>query len=333
MDNSNYPSNYSDNQPVQQQPSSNLKNVVIGVLAFGFLGSLGYAIASNSKATQTIQTQQTQIAKVSDEKSDVQKNFDASLARLDSMSGLNNTLRSKLTASNKEIDKRKSEIRSILNKKNATAAELSKAKGLIEELNTNITNMESQVAKLTSDNQSLTQDKVALTADKEKLTSDLTTTTTAKEDLEKKVDVASTLNASNIAITPIDVKKNGKEKMTSTAKRVNKLLITFDVNNRIAQSGTTDVYVVVTGPDGKPVMMQMKDSSMTAGTTFTTREDGDKPYTAKLAVDLETNKTKNVQFAFTPGNFQEGNYTIQIYQNGFKIGEGTRELKKGGLFS
>ena len=333
MDNSNYPSNYSDNQPVQQQPSNNLKNVVIGVLAFGFLGSLGYAIASNSKSTQTIQTQQTQIAKVTDEKSDVQKNFDASLARLDSMSGLNNSLRGKLTESNKEIEKRKTEIRSILNKKNATAAELSKAKGLIDELNTNITNMQAQVAKLTQDNQSLTQDKVALTADKEKLTSDLTTTTTAKEDLEKKVDVASTLNASNIAITPIDVKKNGKEKMTTTAKRVNKLLITFDVNNRIAQSGSTDVYVVVTGPDGKPVMMQMKDSSMNAGTTFTTREDGDKAYTAKLAVDLETNKTKNVQFAFTPGNFQEGNYTIQIYQNGFKIGEGTRELKKGGLFS
>jgi cell division protein FtsB len=331
MDNSNYPSTSSD---TQHQPTGNLKNLIMGVLAFGFLGSLGYAIYSNNSSTHTIQQQQTQIAKVSDEKSDVQKNFDASLARLDSMSGTNNALRSKLTASNKEIEKRKTEIRSILNKKNATAAELSKAKVLIDELNTNITNMQQQVAKLTQDNQALTQDKVVLTADKEKLTSDLTTTTAVKEDLEKKVDVASTLNASNIAITPIDVKKNGKEKMTSTAKRVNKLMISFDVNNRIAQSGATDVYVVVTGPDGKPVVAQMKDSSATAGPTFTTREEGDKAYTGKISVDLETNKTKNVQFAFTPGaNFQQGNYTIQIYQNGFKIGEGTRELKKGGLFS
>jgi len=68
--------------------------------------------------------------------------------------------------------------------------------------------------------------------------------------------------------------------------------------------------------------------------TFTTREEGDKPFTAKVPVDLETGKNKNVQFAFAPGaNFQQGNYTIQIYQNGFKIGEGTRSLKKGGLFS
>ena len=30
--------------------------------------------------------------------------------------------------------------------------------------------------------------------------------------------------------------------------------------------------------------------------------------------------------------FQKGYYKIEIYHNGFKIGEGTRELKKGGLF-
>ena len=187
MENSNYPTATSDTQP---QPTSNLKNIIMGVLAFGFVGSIVYAIASNNKSEQVIATQQTQIAKVSDEKSDVQKNFDASLARLDSMSGLNSGLRSQLSEKNKEIDKKKAEIRSILNKKNATAAELSKAKVLIGELNDNITNMEQQVAKLTQDNQSLTQDKMALTQDKEKLTSDLTTTTAAKEDLAKKVDTA-----------------------------------------------------------------------------------------------------------------------------------------------
>jgi septal ring factor EnvC (AmiA/AmiB activator) len=328
MDNSNFPTASSESQP---QPTNNLKNIVIGLLAFGLVGSIVYAIADSNKSDHVIAQQQMQIAKVNDDKSDVQKNFDASLARLDSMSGINNGLRNKLSDRNKEIDKKKAEIRSILNKKNATAAELSKAKILIGELNDNITNMEQQVAKLTQDNQSLTQDKVALTQDKEKLTSDLTTTTAVKEDLAKKVDIASTLNATNIMITPVDVKKNGKEKMTATAKRVNKLVISFDVNNRIAEPGQTDVYVVVTGPDGKPVMSQSKDS---LGTTFTTREEGDKAYTAKLSVTLETNKTKNVQFSFAPGvNFEQGNYTIQIYQNGFKIGEGTRELKKAGLFS
>ena len=186
--------------------------------------------------------------------------------------------------------------------------------------------LEADVARLTQDNQALTNDKVVLTQEKEKLTTDLTATTEIKQNLEKKVDVASTLNASNISITPINVRKSGKEKISSTAKRVDKLLVSFDVTNRIAQPGATDVYVVVIAPDGTPVS--------TGTETFTTREDGDKSYTAKLPVEIETAKKKNVEFAFAPGSkFQQGSYKIMIYQNGFLIGEGVRELKKGGLFS
>ena len=228
-------------------------------------------IVDKNKSGETIQQQQTQIATVTDQKSDIQKSFDASLARLDSMSTLNTSLQGKLTESNKEIAKTKNEIRSILNKKNATAAELAKAKNLIASLNDKITGMEQQVAQLTQDNQTLTQDKVVLTQEKEKLNQDLTTTTATKDSLVQKVDVASTLNASNIAITPIDVRHNGKEKVTTKAKRVNKLVISFDVNNRIAQPGTTDVFVCVIGPDGKPISVQSLNSG-----TFTTREEGDK---------------------------------------------------------
>ena len=57
-------------------------------------------------------------------------------------------------------------------------------------------------------------------------------------------------------------------------------------------------------------------------------------YTAKVPVEVETAKMKNVEFAFEPGTtFQQGSYKVMIYQNGFLIGEGTQELKKGGLFS
>ena len=312
-----------------QAPKSNYKNAIIGSLAVALIAVGGYAIVDKNKNVEVIHQQETTIAKVSDEKSDIQKSFDGSLARLDSMGSINKTLEGKLGDKNKEISKSKNEIRSILNKKNATAAELGRAKNLIADLNGKITNMEQEVARLTEENKNLNNDKVVLTKDKEKLTQDLSATTVIKQDLEKKVDIASTLNASNIAITAIKVKKNGKEKITTTAKRVNKLLITFDVNNRIIQTGSTDLYVCVIGPDGKAIAAEKLGSG-----TFTTREEGDKAYTAKLPVDLETSKKKNVEFAFAPGQiFVKGNYTIQIYQNGFKIGEGTRELKKGGLFS
>lgn len=326
MSTTNFPTPAQENQPKANSKAGMYKNAAIGVLSAGILGLGGYMMYDKNQNAETIQQQQTQIAKVSDEKSDIQNSFDASLARLDSMTTANNSLNSQLAEKSTEIGKLKTEIRSILNKKNASAAELSRAKKLIEQLNEKIGSLEADVARLTTENQTLTNDKVVLTQEKEKLTQDLTATTEVKQTLEKKVDVASTLNASNIAITPIDVRRNGKEKVNSKAKKVDKLMVSFDVTNRIAQSGTTDVYVVVIGPDGTPISGGAE--------TFATREDGDKSYTAKLPVEIETAKKKNVEFAFAPGSkFAEGSYKIMIYQNGFLIGEGVRELKKGGLFS
>ncbi len=310
----------------QVTKGKNYKNAVIGVLAAGLIAVSGYLIYTKNDSLKTIQLQETTIAKVSDEKSDVQSNFDASLARLDSMSTVNAGLNGQLAEKNNEIAKVKSEIRSILNKKNATAAELGRAKTLIASLNDKITSMEADIAQLKQDNQLLTNDNTVLKQEKETLSKDLVAIKEVKQTLEKKVDIASTLNASNIVITPVNVKNNGKEKVSTTAKRVDKFVVSFDVDNRIVQPGTTDVYVVVLGPDGKAIN--------TSAETFTTREEVIMPYTAKMPVDLETAKKKNVEFAFTPGtNFVQGNYTIQIYQNGFLIGQGTRELKKGGLFS
>src|SRR5215213_6035913 len=328
MSTTNYPSATDSNTPRRDPNRKEYKGAVIGILAVALLGTWGYLLYDKNKTSETIQTQQTQIEKITDDKSEVQKNFDASLARLDSLTGYNNELEGKLSARTSEISKLKNEIRSILNNKKATAAELNRAKGLINELNTKISGLEEEVKRLTNDNQVLTTEKVQLTADKEKLTKDLDSTIVIKETQAKTIDVASTLYASNISITPVNEKSRGKEKVTTTAKRVDKLVINFDVDNRIAQTGQTDVYVAITGPDGKPITVEALGSG-----TFTTRDEGEKFYTAKVPVEMEAGKRKPVQFAWKPNsNFQRGDYKIEIYHNGFKIGEGTRSLKKGGLF-
>ena len=318
------------NDPViitEKKPSGNPKNLIIGLLIAAVVVMGGFLVFNNNKAGQAALVQQTEMAKVTTEKSDIQNSFDASLARLDSMTTTNAEMKKQLADKESQISKTKQEIRSILNKKNASAAELSRARKLIAELNGKITDLEQQVASLTLQNDSLKTERVTLIADKETLTRNLDSTIVIKTALEQKVDVASTLNASNISITPIKIRNNGKEKVKTNAKSVDKLVVSFDVKNRIIQPGTTDLFVIVIGPDGQPV------TSTTGSGTFTTREEGDMSFTAKLPVDLETSKTKNVEFSFKPGtDFHQGNYQIKIYQNGFLIGQGTRELKKGGLF-
>lgn len=312
----------------KQIKNSGIKNIIIGSLSVLLIGLGGYMIYQKSDNSRVMQQQDTKIATITNEKSEVQSSFDASLARLDSMATVTTGLQNQLSEKNTEIASAKEQIRKILNNKNATASELAHAKKLISGLNDKISGMETEIARLTQENQTLNVEKTALTADKEKLTTDLVTTTTQNKELEKKVDIASTLNASNIVITPVNIKNNGREKVSTKAKKVDKLVVSFDVANRIIQDGQTDVYVVVVGPDGQPVT-----TNNTSG-LFTTREDGDKTYTAKVPVDLETSKTKNVNFTFAPStSFQTGAYKIMIYQNGFLIGQGSKELRKGGLFS
>ena len=320
---------YTDQPGTTSKKMRDSKSLIIGLLIAAIVILGGFFIFDHSKSNENLKEQQTEVAKVTSEKSNIQSSFDASLARLDSMQTSNADLDGKLTASNAEIAKMKSEIRSILHKKNVSAAELSQARNLIAQLNGQITDLQAQVAMLSQQNDSLKQNVVVLNNQNQTLSHNLDSTSVVSQNLAKKVDVASTLNASNISITPVKVKNNGKEKVSSVAKRVDKLLVSFDVNNRIIESGTTDLYVIVTGPDGKPVTTPNTD-----GNTFTIRDSGSKVFTAMLPVNLETSKSKNVQFTFSPsGHFHQGNYTIQIYQNGFLIGEKTRELRKGGLFS
>jgi regulator of replication initiation timing len=304
----------------------NYKNLVIGALGAALIAVSAYAFYAKSQSDKTSFQQNASIEKANAEKMTIQSSFDASLARLDSMSTINTGLQSQLADKNQEIARVKADIRNILNKKNASVAELNQAKTLIASLNDKIASLQLDIAKLKQDNQLLTNDNIVLKAEKQSLTDNLAAVNTVKETLEKKVDVASTLHASNIVITPVNVKRSGKEKVSTVAKRVDKIVVSFDVDNRIIQPGTTDVYVVVVDPEGKEVS--------TGTDTFVTREEGSKSYTAKIPVELETAKMKNVEFAFAPGTtFKQGNYTVKIYQNGFLIGSGTRELKKGGLFS
>jgi predicted nucleic acid-binding Zn-ribbon protein len=320
---------YTDQTDTISKKPRDSKNLFIGLLIAAIILLGGFFIFDHSKANENIKAEQTEVAQVTTEKSNIQTSFDASLARLDSMQTANIDLNGKLTASNSDIAKMKAEIRSILHKKNVTASELSKARDLIGQLNGQITDLQSQIATLTQQNDSLHQNVVVLTNQNQTLSRNLDSTIVVKQVLEKKVDIASTLNADNISITPVKIRKNGKQKVSTVAKRVDKLLVSFDVNNRIIETGSTDLYVVVIGPDGQPVTTP--DS---AGNTFVLRDNSSKTFTAKLPVDLETAKTKNVQFAFAPnGHFKQGNYKIQIYQNGFLIGEKTEELRKGGLFS
>jgi peptidoglycan hydrolase CwlO-like protein len=333
MSYSQYPSSAPEQQPGQQttvKKSSNSNKIVVIALAAALLLSIGYIIYDKSKSKELYAQLQQQFTNVDSARSELQNDFNDASKKLDELNGANLNLQGQLAERNADIEKKKNEIASILKKKNATASELGRAKKMIAELNGQIQDLIAQVEQLKQENQTLTTSNTQLTTErdnlqteKQKIQEDLSATETAKKNVE---DVASTLHASNISIAAINVKGSGKEVSTSTAKRADLMRIAFDIDeNRIAPSGSKEIYVVVTAPDGTPI---------TAGETFTTREEGDKKFTSKVNVNYEQGKRIPVSFDWKQGaKYQTGEYRIEIYHNGFKIGEGRKALKKGGLFS
>lgn len=321
----------SENIPYKEQPRKDSKKLVYSLFILALVLTWGYIIYDKSKSTETVQQLQTHISTTDSSKAALQQEFNFASAKIDSLAGSNVKLNGALTEKSNQIQKLKSNIAGILRKKNATAAELADAKKMIEEMNGKVVELYAQIEQLKNQNQQLTADKVQLTTDKEHLAAEKDTiqqnlqkTTADKLHVE---DVASTLHASAINVEAIDVKRNGKEKETATAKKADLLRVTFKLDeNRIAPSGQKELYVCVSNPDGTP---------MSKGESVMTREDGDKKYTDKVTVNYEQGKSTPVSFDWknNQSKFQTGSYKVEIYQNGYKIGEGNTTLKKGGLFA
>ena len=331
MAETNYPSASTTPQSEPQRNKSS-KNLAIGLLAAGLLGTWGYFLYDKNQSGEKQQIVQTQSDNYMSQRDSIRSMYEDAEIRLDSITGANNSLQGEKTALQsslqKEIESKKAEIRKILNDKNATAAQLERAKTLIADLNNKISGLEAEVTRLQGENQELNVANTGLKQEKADLETNLSTVEAEKTELAQTVDIATTFSASNIQVTPVNEKKNGKEKNTTTAKRVDKLVVSFDVENRIAKSGAADMYLIVTGPDG-----QVITSSAMGSSTLNTREDGDKAFTAKVPIEYTQGKRQNVQFAIPQSDFHTGNYKVEVYHNGLKIGEGVRSLKKGGLFS
>jgi predicted nucleic acid-binding Zn-ribbon protein len=330
MSYSNYPSASPGNEPSQQPPKDNRK-LVYGILIAALVGTWGYIIYDKNKSGEQIKTLTTQYTAADSSRSAVESEYNDALARMDSLTGTNTKLKGDLAERQASIDSLKDRIRIELNKKNG---DIKKAHNMIAELNGKITDLLTQIDQLKQQNQTLTTANTDLTNQRDTLTAQKTRVeqNLAETDSERAhiQDVGSTLHASNINITAINIKGSGKEKVTSTAKRADVFRISFDLDeNRIAASGTKELYVCVTAPDGHPITIPANGSG-----SFQTREEGEKVFTNKVDIQYEQGKRTPVSFDWKPenGKYQTGDYKIQIYQNGYKIGEGTKSLKKGGLF-
>jgi len=324
-----------ENFPESEKPgttaakNNSSRNILTAVLVIALLGTWGYIIYDKNKTRQEQQNLTSQIVNSDSAKNELQRELDDAALRLDALKTSNVRADSLLRTKDKDIEALRSRAQKILNDKNATAAQLAEARRLIAQLKGNIETYIAQIDSLTVANTQLTEANRVVTQQRDVVQKNYDSASQVIKQKEDVIDVGSTLHASGFTIEGIKEKNSGKEKVTTRAKKVDKLKISFTIDeNRITPSGPKDLYVCITAPDGTPVAVDALGSG-----TFTTRDGVQKPYTKKLQINYVQGQKQPVTVEWSQNSqFKTGNYKIEIYNNGFKIGEGTRSLKKGGLF-
>jgi predicted nucleic acid-binding Zn-ribbon protein len=304
---------------MSNETSGNSSKILIGILAIALIASWIYF--STSK-TEIVTNYTTQIANLDSTKNVIQSEFIAASAKVDSLNQANTQLQGDLATKSNDIQQLKTSISAILKKKDITEKELATAKSLITDLNSKVTGLVTDLAKAQEENKQLNEKNQDLTNQNTTLATNLNNTNKEKERLQ---DLGSTLHASSFSLVSLRVKEDGSEKVTKSAKKANTIRLSFQIDkNKITPSGLQDLYICIVTPDGKYVA---------DGGSFPTREDGVKVFSNKLTVQYEQNAILPVSFDIKQSNkFIEGDYKIQVYHNGFKIGEGKTTFQKGGWF-
>lgn len=306
----------------QPAPGSNGKknsSIIYWVVILVLLAGCIYLFVSkNNMAKQseleTTESQQRMDSVLTDRAS-LQTDFDAASVKIDQLVSQNAKMDSSLQEDKKAMDKMRMQIRTILSNKNATQAELKKAREMITMLTDKTKEYETRIAELEQENTQLTGQNKVLATERD--------STVAKNIALKRI--GSVLHASNIRMEPIDRRRNGKEKETSKARKVDILRITFDIDeNRIAESGNKEIYLRLVAPGGIVL-----SSGANASGTLTAADGQPVKYSVMKEISLLQNQmAKNITMDWNQnGDYAKGTYTIELYNDGYKVGNGSVTLK------
>ena len=241
-------------------------------------------------------------------------------SRLDSSVTSSDSLKSELTLRVGEIRNLQQEINGILGKKGATREELALARSKINELQKMVDNLRNQNRSMEDEQKRLNDIMAQMNGDIQGLQQNMKRMEDENRTLTEKINLASVFVASELRLSAMTT-KGSREEETSQMKKTEKFVISFVVQNNVNQYSNAEVYVIVTGPDGTVLQNPIWESR-----TMDTKNEGKKEFTLRVKFDYEKGEQKRHIFSLDADKFQKGNYTMQIYHNGFMIGQTVKTL-------
>jgi hypothetical protein len=141
-------------------------------------------------------------------------------------------------------------------------------------------------------------------------------------ELNDKVSQAAALRAESINIYAISTKGKESDGGIYRSKRVDKVRITFYLQeNQITTREAKTIYLRILDPSGATV------ADMATGSGTFSYKGRETTYTARQKI-LFDNSHQSVEFVYSRGqSYKEGKHIIELYAEGYRIGEGVFEVK------
>jgi len=232
----------------------------------------------------------------------------------------NNLLKGELRTKVDEINKLRTEIGTILKRKNLTQSDLAEAKTMIDDLQNRIDDLKTENTSLTDERAKLSNVLAQLNGEMNSLQQNMQRVSAENKELTQKINDASIFIASEVKFAAVTV-KDQKETETTQQKKASKFVTSFTVQNNIISVDNAEVVVVISDPAGKPLNTEVWDAG-----SFETKTDGRKIYTRKVKFDYSKGETKHLIFSLEPDSFEKGTYKLSLYHNGVRIGETSWKL-------
>ena len=234
-----------------------------------------------------------------------------------------------LVANNKELNEelvaKKNEISALVaelrNTKNADAKEIAELKAKLLELTDKLAQLEKENTELKEVNAKLDEDRSRLKEEKEMLDERNKNLTVEKQ---KYKNIAQRLQTTSMTVEALKKRwLTGKEATTTKAKEVEAFRTTFTLGeNKVADPGEKTVYVKITGPEG----VTLTNPGNEGGTFEFDNKESKYTYKFTTVYDQEAKQIPATKWR-PSGDLKKGKYAIELYCEGFKIGQQSLELK------
>jgi myosin heavy subunit len=303
-----------------------LKSVLIVLLSTGLIGTWVYhiydkTIYSNRRTEVYIKDSAAVADAIRDS---LQKLYAGTIRDLDSQldstrsnaDSLQNNLETKLS----EINVLRKEIGGILKNRNATTSDLSLARSKINDLQEKMKELRDQNTSMEEEKKRLAGVLEQLSTEMKSLEQNIRKLDQENKEMSEKIYLASSFVVSELNFHVADV-RGSKEQATTQARRADKFVSTFTLQNNIADYETTEVFIIITDPAGQVVQNPIYSG------TFASKNEGVKNFTRKIRFEYAKGEAKKLVFSLDADKYEKGNYKMDIYHNGIQIAKTSYSLK------